>query len=128
MTMAIRQAVQALVALGPLPNESTKEEVLAESQEQFAANTARVQSYQDAIEAVEQSADPLTQEEARALLPIMGREGDPDDTYYGLRYALIHVLERTTGGVPLPEQRPSNVYIAHLWDRRERGRKMRKAG
>jgi hypothetical protein len=33
-------------------------------------------------EAVERNADPLTQEEARALLPIMGREGDPDDTYY----------------------------------------------
>jgi hypothetical protein len=55
---------------------------------------------------------PLTDEEARALVPLFGR-----DNYYGLAFTLVHLIESAPHW-PLKDSLTddSNVWVRHLRD------------
>jgi hypothetical protein len=99
--MTIRDEVQALVALGPLP-------------ESASATMDQMQQLQTAIEKI---SPPVTRDEATALLAVFG----PDECY-GLAWAVLHLIESTPGGIPL-EKLPAeteNEWIRFLWERSHR--------
>lgn len=77
----MREEVEALLALGPLPTE----------------NDARsVAPFEDALHAIQ---SPLSDDEAKALLALFG----PDDCF-GLAWTLLHLIE--TSPTPFPQERP----------------------
>jgi hypothetical protein len=104
--MNIRDEVQALIAMGPLPSE--KDVAASPNLDD------RVQQMQDAILSI---VPPVTREEAVALLDTFG-----PDSCFGLAWAVLHLIETTPGGIPI-EKRPAateNEWIRFLWDRSHR--------
>jgi hypothetical protein len=98
--MSIRREVEDLIALGPLPDTSADEEVIAPHQ-------VRLQKINR----------PVSQEEAVLLIRLFG----PDDCY-GLAWTLLHLIESAPGGVPL-WAKPSasdNEWLHRLWERSHR--------
>jgi hypothetical protein len=98
--MAVRKAVEDFVRLGPLPDSSAPEEIIALHQ----IHLQRIKR-------------PVTDEEATLLLGSFG----PDDCY-GLAWTLLHLIESAPGGVPIksePDQ-SDNEWIRRLWDRSHR--------
>jgi hypothetical protein len=104
--MNLRDEVQALIAMGPLPSE---EDVVANPH-----LDDRVQQFQDAIESI---VAPVTREEAVALLGAFG-----PDSCFGLAWAVLHLIESTPGGIPIEKQpaETENEWIRRLWARSHR--------
>lgn len=71
----MRPAVQALVALGKMPDENASEGDIEQWGKQFDLITA-----------------PLSDEEARVLAPCF-----PADMAYGMGWSLLHLLETAPG-------------------------------
>lgn len=63
---------------------------------------------------------PLTQEEAAALMTCFG----PDEAF-GLAWSLVHLIEKTDGGVFIENRPPpsENEWMRLLWERAQRGRR-----
>jgi len=96
--MTVRPEVQQLLDLGPFP-------VFDEAEEQDIRKRGEI---------IASIVPPVNRDEASALLQCFG----PDDAF-GLAWALLHLVETTPGGVPLPT-RPNvteNEWVCLLWDR-----------
>jgi hypothetical protein len=92
----IRAEVKHMADLGPLPDSSAHEAV--------------IQAHEDALAAM---AEPLTAEEARALLACFGQED-----CFGLAWTLLHLLE--TAPDPPLDAKPgadANPWLHMLWKR-----------
>lgn len=90
----MRACVSKLVALGPLPDEE-------------AADITLLQAFEAALAQVEQ---PVTDEEALALLPIL----PPDESScFGLAWSVLHLVE-TASGWPLAQ---AKLHAANPWVR-----------
>ena len=76
MSNAMREAVQAFVALGPLPAEQ-------------GATAEMLELHELAIKAI---VSPVSDEEARQLVRSFG----PDDCF-GLAWSLLHLVEKAPG-------------------------------
>jgi hypothetical protein len=98
--MNVRQAVAEFVKLGPLPDEDASEETIAKHQV-----------------ALERIKPPVTDEEAELLVKCFG----PDDCYGGA-WALLHLIESASGGIPIKEKpaEDDNEWIRYLWERSHR--------
>ena len=79
----MREVIQQLVELGPLPDS-----VLA------SEDLVRLESYQERLARIE---PPVTDEEAGELLKLFG----PDECF-GLAWALLHLIESAPGW-PVPD-------------------------
>jgi len=92
--------VEEFVALGPLPDASADEGLIAKHQE-----------------ALSRIARPVSAEEAIVLLGTFG----PDDCY-GLAWTLLHLIESAPGGAPLKSEPSSsdNEWVRLLWERAQR--------
>jgi len=99
----IRQAIQTLAGLGPLPVSSAAAEDLG-----------RLESYQELLERITR---PVSDEEAAVLMGLLG----PDECF-GLAWALVHLVESAPGW-PLVEElsKSDNEWIKLLRDRASRG-------
>jgi len=100
----IRDDVRRLSALGPMPNSS-------------ATTPAQVDQYDDLINQIVQ---PLTDDEARALLGVFG-----DDDYFGVAWSLLHLIE-TAPHVPIdgPPADDANEWVRRIWRSKENARVM----
>ena len=98
--MSVRHIVDEFVRLGPLPDSSASEEIIAKHQSLLT-----------------QIKKPVTDEEAEALVKCFG----PDDCY-GLAWTLLHLVESAPGGIPLKEipSEAANEWIKRLWARSHR--------
>jgi hypothetical protein len=103
----MRQEVQALVNLGPLPDCDTAQE-------------EQLKAYESLLSSI---TTPVSDEEARSLVRLFG----PDDCY-GLAWSLLHLIESAPGW-PLQDclQDRGNEWTERLRLRVERGRQ-RKTG
>ncbi len=98
--MGVRKEVEEFVALGPLPDATADESVIA--------------TYQEHLDTIR---PPVSDDEAALLIGAFG----PDDCY-GLAWTLLHLIESAPGGVPLKSQ-PStseNEWLRRLWSRSHR--------
>jgi hypothetical protein len=98
--MIVRKEVVALVLLGPLPDETADEALIAIHQERLSKITR-----------------PVSDEEAALLVRLFG----PDDCY-GLAWTLLHLIESAPGGAPLKSEpsRSDNEWLRLLWERSHR--------
>jgi hypothetical protein len=98
----MRQQVSKLLALGPLPDESTSPE--------------EIDKYANILASVSR---PVTNEEAKALVKLFG----PDECY-GVAWTLLHLIE-TAPGWPIMEslQDDSNEWVSLLRQRARRSGK-----
>lgn len=103
----LRQEVQELVALGPLPTEED-------------AEAEQVDRYTDLLEQVTR---PATDEETRALVGLFGPDGI--DSCYGVAWTLLHLIE-TAPGWPLEDrlQNDDNEWVQYLRLRVENARNL----
>jgi hypothetical protein len=76
--MSLRDPISQLVALGPLPDEETA------SVEEVSVREALVLRIPE----------PVTDDEARVLLPLLG---NTEDSLYGLKWSLLHAIESAPG-------------------------------
>jgi hypothetical protein len=100
----LRPEVQRLVETGPLPDDDSIDE-----------DPDRLDRFTEAVRALP---EPLTDEEARALVPCFG----PDDGY-GVHWSLVHKIE-TAPGWPLLDALDGgsdNEWVQLLLQRARRG-------
>lgn len=97
----MRQEVRELVELGPLPDEE--------------ADVERIRRHDERLHRI---TEPVTDEEARALVGLFG-----PDNCYGLAWTLLHLIE-TAPNWPLEEclQDDGNEWIRRLRQRVENAR------
>ncbi len=100
--MAIRKSVEDFVKLGPLPNSSAAEDIIAR--------------HQIHLQRIKQ---PVSDEEASLLIRCFGT-----DECYGLAWTLLHLIESAPGGVPLQTKPidPNNEWLNRLWERSHKRR------
>lgn len=98
--MSVRQEVREFVNLGPLPDASADEQVIAEHEAHLHAIVS-----------------PVTDDEAALLIRSFG----PDDCY-GLAWTLLHLIESAPGGAPIAVEPDDtdNEWIRRLWARSHR--------
>jgi hypothetical protein len=87
--------VAEFALLGRLPRET--------------ADEAMFERHQAALRLIPQ---PLTAEEAEALIKCFP---DSEESAYGLAWSLLHLIERARP-LRLPVERPSEPWMARLWD------------
>jgi hypothetical protein len=98
----MRKEIQALVALGPVPNPHHSECYWAT----FEA-------------AVDQIVPPVSDLEAQALLALFGLEEEQNG--FGLACALVHLIETAPSAWPQKEPQPTDGYwVRHLYERQRR--------
>jgi hypothetical protein len=97
----MRDAVQRVIELGPLPDDDD-------------LDADAVGEFEEAVDAIP---EPVTDEEARALVKALG----PGDAY-GVNFSLVHKIE-TAPGWPLEDALPDggNQWVKLLRERAERG-------
>jgi len=100
----MRSEIEQLSKIGTLPSEGS-------------APIALLEKIQTSIQAIK---PPITNEEARILVSLFGRE----DSCYGLAWSLVHLIESTPGW-PIAEciSNPQNEWTSLLRDRVLAGRK-----
>jgi len=98
----MREAIKQLVEMGPLPDSASASE-----------DMVRLETYQVLLDGVE---PPVTDEEARALLPLLGA-----DECFGLAWAVVHLVESAPGW-PLEDalSQSQNSWIDLLRERSSR--------
>ena len=93
----VRGSVNKLVRLGPLPDADS-------------SSPERIQEYQSVLERI---SPPLTDEEARLLVPLFGT-GD----CFGLAWTLLHLIESAPSpAIDSPPSSSDNEWIRRLWSR-----------
>jgi len=96
----MRQAVEAFLRMGALPDSDAPEAVIAEWQSALLRITS-----------------PVTDEEAAALVKCFGA-----DDCYGLAWTLLHLVESAPHGIPVKTAPldSENEWLIRLWDRSRR--------
>ena len=89
----MRPEVQSLVALGPLPGEQ------GASAEQLAKHEAALRSI----------AAPVSDDEARALVPLFGNDG-----CFGLAWSLLHLVESSPNWPLADALNNNNEWVVRL--------------
>jgi hypothetical protein len=99
----MRQEVQDLVAMGPLPDAA-----------EAAEDVLRLEEYQRLLDLIPK---PVTDDEALALAALFG----PDDCF-GMAWTLLHLIESAPGW-PVLEQLPAgdNHWLSLIRERATKG-------
>jgi hypothetical protein len=97
--VSVRKEVADFASLGRLPREDADEGVF--------------QRHEAALKAISR---PVTAEEAEALMECFP---DSEESAYGAAWSLLHLIE-TAKPLSLPSSRPTEPWLARLWDRSHR--------
>jgi hypothetical protein len=101
--MHIRREVSEFAGLGRLPSEDASAEIIA--------------GHQAALEKISR---PVNSDEAKVLMTCFPAT---DEDCYGLAWSLLHLIETAREALELPETRPTEPWVALLWDSRARARR-----